>query len=80
MFVVSVAHEKYLQSSVTSKVVKRKKKPNEVANSTEKPASTSGKGRSEIVALIVNRLKLEINTIDATLGEYYIPSIVQSAM
>lgn len=68
VFVMSVAHEKYLQASTNNKVVKRKKKPNEVANQVERNA-TSEKQRSDIISLIVNRLKLELNTIDAAIGE-----------
>lgn len=68
---MSVAHEKYHQTSNSNKIVKRKKKPSETNNQPEKVAPNE-KERSEIVSLIINRLKLELNTIDAALGEFQI--------
>lgn len=64
-FVMSVAHEKYL-ASINNKVVKRKKKPNESTSKTLKLPTE--KERSDVIALIVNRLKLELGTVDAALG------------
>lgn len=70
VFVMSVAHEKYLQASGNNKVVKRKKKPNEVAANQADKATPSEKQRSAIVAMIINRLKLELSTIDVAIGKF----------
>lgn len=64
-----IVHEKYLTTTATRQVKRNKKK----STSEEKPNATvytpNDKERINIVTSIINRLKTEINTIDAAVGK-----------
>lgn len=66
--VMSVVHEKYLATS--SRQVKRNKKKSSAEESTGNNVYTpNDKERVIIITSLINRLKTELNTIDAAMGE-----------
>lgn len=66
---MTVAHEKYL--STQNKAVKRNKKKNHENSVNNSVYVPNDKERVEILSTIVNRLKLELNTIDAAIGKIF---------
>lgn len=65
---MSVVHEKYLATS--SRQVKRNKKKSSAEESTGNNVYTpNDKERVIIITSLINRLKTELNTIDAAMGE-----------
>lgn len=68
---MSVVHEKYLTS--TNRQAKRHKKKNVTEDSTQKSNiyTPNDKERVKIITSIINRLKTELNTIDAAVGKLH---------
>lgn len=69
-FVMSVVHEKYLASS--NRQAKRNKKKTTVEESSRNNVYTpNDKERINIITSLINRLKTELNTIDAAIGNIH---------
>lgn len=67
-FILSVVHEKYLASS--NRQTKRNKKKTTAEETTGPNIYTpNDKERVNVITSLINRLKTELNTIDAALGE-----------
>lgn len=66
---MSVVHEKYLAPS--NRQVKRNKKKTSAEESTGN-YTPSDKERVNVITSLVNRLKTELNTIDAAVGMYHL--------
>lgn len=65
---MSVVHEKYLTAS--NRQVKRNKKKSSSDESTQNNIYTpNNKERVNIITSLINRLKTELNTIDAAIGK-----------
>lgn len=66
---MSVVHEKYLTS--TNRQQKRNKKKSMPEESTQKSNiyAPSDKERVHVITSLINRLKTELNTIDAAVGK-----------
>lgn len=73
-FVMSVIHEKYLATSSNQRQTKRNKKK----STSDEPTKQSNiyapneKERTHIIMSLVNRLKTELNTIDAAVGKWIV--------
>lgn len=69
-FVMSVVHEKYLTSS--NRPVRRNKKKSAADDSTQSNNyAPNEKERIHIITSLINRLKTEVNTIDAAIGRFH---------
>lgn len=71
-FVMSVMHEKYLVTSSNQRQTKRNKKKSTSDETTQSNIyAPNDKERIHIITSLINRLKTEINTIDAAIGELF---------
>lgn len=67
---MSVVHEKYLATS--NRQVKRNKKKSSADDaSTNSIYTPNDKERVNIITSLINRLKTELNTIDAAMGKHF---------
>lgn len=67
---MSIVHEKYLASSTNQRQAKRNKKKSTPDESTQSNIyAPNDKERIHIITSLINRLKMEINTIDAAIGK-----------
>lgn len=67
---MSVVHEKYLAAS-NRQVKRNKKKPAAEESSGSNVYMPSDKEKVNVITSLVNRLKTELNTIDAAIGMYH---------
>lgn len=67
---MSAVHEKYLTSSSNQRQTKRNKKKSTTDEGTQSNIyAPNDKERVHIVTSLINRLKTELNTIDAAIGK-----------
>lgn len=70
-FVMCIMHEKYLVSSSNQRQTKRNKKKSTSDVTTQSNIyAPNEKERIHIITSLINRLKTEINTIDAAIGKF----------
>lgn len=70
-FVMSVVHEKYLASSNRQAKRNKKKSTTEDSNQNSNIYTPNDKERVNIITSLINRLKTELNTIDAAIGKIW---------